>query len=103
VQVKKTVTDIKASVSCDQLVANQIGKQTRFPSLEVGLEDARQAGDCVSATRARTQTTWRGGTRPGRCLTVLVPRAPLRAAVRRRRGARARSTRETPVWNAAAC
>src|SRR6188768_3205261 len=31
VQVKKTVVDIKASVSCDQLVANEIGKQTRFP------------------------------------------------------------------------
>ena len=43
VQVKKTLTDIKASVSCDQLVANAIGRETRFPSLEVGLEDARQA------------------------------------------------------------
>jgi len=32
VQVKKTLTDIKASVSCDQLVANQIGHMTRFPS-----------------------------------------------------------------------
>ena len=48
VQVKKTTIDIKASVSCDQLVANAIGYQTRFPSLEVGLEDARQAGDCDS-------------------------------------------------------
>ena len=48
VQVRKTVSDIRASVSCDQLVANQIGSQTRFPSLEVGLEDARQAGDCDS-------------------------------------------------------
>jgi hypothetical protein len=48
VQVKKSVIDIKASVSCDQLVANEIGKQTRFPSLEIGLEDARQAGDCDS-------------------------------------------------------
>src|SRR5580700_11441349 len=46
IQVKKTTTDIKAGVSCDQLVANQIGSQTRFPSLELGLEDARQAGDC---------------------------------------------------------
>jgi Protein of unknown function (DUF1552) len=48
VQVKKTLTDIKASVSCDQLVANEIGRLTRFPSLEIGLEDARQAGDCDS-------------------------------------------------------
>ena len=30
VQVKKSVSDIRASVSCDQLVANQIGSQTRF-------------------------------------------------------------------------
>ena len=48
IQVKKSTTDIKSSVSCDQLVANQIGKQTRFASLEIGLEDARQAGDCDS-------------------------------------------------------
>ena len=48
VQVKKSVSDIRASVSCDQLVANQIGHQTRFASLEVGLEDGRQAGDCDS-------------------------------------------------------
>ncbi len=48
VQVKKTVTDIQASVSCDQLVANHIGTKTRFPSLEIGLEDSRQAGDCDS-------------------------------------------------------
>src|SRR5262249_19626343 len=48
VQVKKTLVDIKSSVSCDQLVANEVGKETRFPSLEIGLEDARQAGDCDS-------------------------------------------------------
>jgi hypothetical protein len=48
VQVKKSLIDVKSSVSCDQLVANEIGKQTRFPSLEIGLEDARQSGDCDS-------------------------------------------------------
>src|SRR5437764_10342492 len=48
VQVKKTMVDIKSSVSCDQLVANEVGKETRLPSLEIGLEDARQAGDCDS-------------------------------------------------------
>src|SRR5688572_8719125 len=66
VQVKKTVTDIKASVSCDQLVANQIGKQTRFPSLEVGLEDARQAGDCDSGYSCAytNNLAWRSETQP---------------------------------------
>ena len=45
---KKTTVDIKAGVSMDQIVANAIGRQTRFQSLELGIEDARQAGDCDS-------------------------------------------------------
>lgn len=66
VQVKKTVIDIKASVSCDQLVANAIGKQTRFPSLQVGLEDARQAGDCDSGYSCAytNNLAWRNETQP---------------------------------------
>ena len=48
VHVRKTMVDIKAGISCDQIVANKIGSQTRFPSLELGIEDARQAGDCDS-------------------------------------------------------
>jgi hypothetical protein len=75
VQVKKTVTDIKASVSCDQLVANQIGKETRFPSLEVGLEDARQAGDCDSGYSCAytNNLAWRSETQP--LPPILDPRA----------------------------
>jgi hypothetical protein len=66
VQVKKSVTDIRASVSCDQLVANQIGSQTRFASLEVGLEDARQAGDCDSGYSCAytNNLAWRNETQP---------------------------------------
>ncbi len=48
VQPRKSAVDISVGISCDQIVANQIGGQTRLPSLEVGLEDARQAGDCDS-------------------------------------------------------
>ncbi len=48
IQPRKTTGDIKVGVSCDQIVASRIGGQTRFPSLEVGIEDARQAGDCDS-------------------------------------------------------
>ena len=48
VQPRKSAVDIKAGISCDQIVANKVGEQTRLPSLEVGLEDARQAGDCDS-------------------------------------------------------
>src|SRR5262245_3719067 len=75
VQVKKTVTDIKASVSCDQLVANQIGRQTRFASLEVGLEDARQAGDCDSGYSCAytNNLAWRSETQP--LPPILNPRA----------------------------
>jgi hypothetical protein len=75
VQVKKTLTDIKASVSCDQLVANQIGRQTRFPSLEIGLEDARQAGDCDSGYSCAytNNLAWRSETEP--LPPILDPRA----------------------------
>ena len=75
VQVKKSVSDIKASVSCDQLVANQIGRQTRFPSLEVGLEDARQAGDCDSGYSCAytNNLAWRSETQP--LPPILDPRA----------------------------
>ncbi|MCU1257400.1 MAG: hypothetical protein JWO80_285 [Bryobacterales bacterium] len=48
IQPRKTMVDIKAGVSFDQVVASQVGRNTRFPSLEVGMEDARQAGDCDS-------------------------------------------------------
>ncbi len=48
IHVRKTTTNILSGISCDQIVASQIGAKTRFPSLEVGIEDARQAGDCDS-------------------------------------------------------
>jgi hypothetical protein len=75
VQVKKTLTDIKASVSFDQLVANEIGHLTRFPSLEIGLEDARQAGDCDSGYSCAytNNLAWRSETQP--LPPVLDPRA----------------------------
>jgi hypothetical protein len=66
VQVRKTMTDILASVSCDQLVANKIGGATRFPSLELGLEDARQAGDCDSGYSCAytNNLAWKSPTQP---------------------------------------
>src|SRR3982750_1466291 len=48
IQVRKTLVDLRAGQSCDQIVENHAGKPTLFPSLESGLEDARQAGDCDS-------------------------------------------------------
>ena len=75
IQPRKTMVDIKAGISCDQIVANHVGKQTRFPSLEVGLEDARQAGDCDSGYSCAytNNLAWRSETQP--LPPVLDPRA----------------------------
>lgn len=75
VQPRKTMVDIHVGVSCDQIVANKVGKQTRFPSLELGLEDARQAGDCDSGYSCAytNNLAWRSETQP--LPPVLDPRA----------------------------
>jgi hypothetical protein len=75
VQVKKSLTDIHSSVSMDQLIAGQIGGQTRFPSLELGLEDSRQSGDCDSGYSCAytNNLAWRSETQP--LPPVLDPRA----------------------------
>jgi hypothetical protein len=44
--VQRSVSDLKLGVSPDQIAASVIGKNTRLPSLEVGLEEARQTGNC---------------------------------------------------------
>ncbi|MDE0265209.1 MAG: DUF1552 domain-containing protein [Bryobacterales bacterium] len=66
VHVNKSEYDIKAGISCDQVVANQIGRETRFPSLEVGLEDSRQAGNCDSGYSCAytNNLAWRSETQP---------------------------------------
>jgi len=66
VQVKKTTIDIKASISCDQIIANKIGHQTRFASLELGMDDSRQAGDCDSGYSCAytNNLAWRSETQP---------------------------------------
>jgi hypothetical protein len=49
VRIKKTSgSDIHAGISIDQLVAGQIGNQTRFSSLELSCDAIRKAGDCDS-------------------------------------------------------
>ena len=76
VQVKKSTTDIKASVSMDQTRgAAKSGRATRFPSLEIGLEDARQSGDCDSGYSCAytNNLAWRSETQP--LPPVLDPRA----------------------------
>lgn len=49
VQARKTAgADIKIGVSVDQVAAEQVGKATRFGSLEIGCEMGRDAGSCDS-------------------------------------------------------
>src|SRR3954467_11950308 len=66
IQVRKTTIDIKASISCDQIIANKIGHETRFPSLELGMDDSRQAGDCDSGYSCAytNNLSWRSETQP---------------------------------------
>jgi hypothetical protein len=48
-QARKTAgADIRAGISVDQLAAQRVGTATRFPSLEIGCEGGRQAGNCDS-------------------------------------------------------
>ena len=49
VRVKKTAgSDIRANISIDQVVAQQIGQLTRFPSLELSCDTVRKSGSCDS-------------------------------------------------------
>ncbi len=66
IQPYKSAAEIRLGVSCDQIVANQIGAKTRFPSLEIGIEDARQAGNCDSGySCAYTNSmAWRSESQP---------------------------------------
>jgi len=67
VEVYRTAgADLKLGVSADQVAANVIGKQTKLPSLEVGLEEARQAGNCDNGYSCAYayNLSWRTETQP---------------------------------------
>jgi len=47
VEVYRTAgADLKLAMSADQIAAKAIGERTKLPSLELGMEEARQAGNC---------------------------------------------------------
>ena len=67
VHPKKTQgADILSGVSVDQIAAKEIGKQTQFPSLELGLEDGRLVGGCDSGYSCAYSNTlcWSSPTTP---------------------------------------
>jgi hypothetical protein len=75
VQLRKSTTEIRAGISCDQLIAQHVGGATRFASLEMGMDDARQAGDCDSGYSCAytNNLAWRSETQP--LPPLLDPRA----------------------------
>jgi hypothetical protein len=63
---RESGSDIYAGVSADQLAARALGRETRLPSLELGLEDTRIVGQCDgNYSCAYTSTiSWRTPTTP---------------------------------------
>lgn len=67
VRVKKTAgADIHAGPSIDQLVAQQVGHLTRFPSLELTCDSVRKSGNCDSGYSCAYQynLAWKSPTTP---------------------------------------
>jgi hypothetical protein len=58
--------DLRAGVSVDQAAAQQIGQLTRFPSLEIGCEGGKNAGECDHGYSCAYQSnlSWRSETTP---------------------------------------
>jgi hypothetical protein len=75
IQVRKSTVDVQSSMSCDQIIAQQVGQGTRFASLELGIDDVRQAGDCDSGYSCAytNNLAWRSATQP--LPPILNPRA----------------------------
>ncbi|MBM3830015.1 MAG: DUF1552 domain-containing protein [Verrucomicrobia bacterium] len=66
-RARKTAgADIQVGVSIDQVLAEKVGKQTRFNSLELGCDKARTAGACDSGYSCAYQfnLAWKGPATP---------------------------------------
>jgi hypothetical protein len=59
-------TDVRLGVSADQIAAKAIGPNTKLPSLEMALEEARQAGNCDNNYSCAYvyNLAWRSETQP---------------------------------------
>jgi hypothetical protein len=64
--VKTDGKGIRAGISVDQIAAEQIGRQTKFTSLELGCEEGRLAGSCDSGYSCAYShnISWRSPTTP---------------------------------------
>ncbi len=66
VLLKKRATELHAGISIDQVIANEIGHLTRFPSLELTCETERPSGACDSGYSCAYQLVTYRGFRPAR-------------------------------------
>jgi hypothetical protein len=67
VHPRKTAgADISLDISVDQVAARAVGNKTRLPSIELGLEGGRQAGNCDSGYSCAysNNLSWRSATTP---------------------------------------
>jgi hypothetical protein len=64
--LKTNGAGIKVGVSVDQVAAREIGRHTRFPSLEVGIERGAQSGSCDSGYSCAysSNISWRSANMP---------------------------------------
>ena len=64
--VKTDGKGIRAGISVDQIAAEQVGRETRFASLELGIEEGRLAGSCDSGYSCAysNNISWRSPTAP---------------------------------------
>ncbi len=66
-QARKTAgADLKLGVSVDQIAANKLGNQTRFPSLELSCDKGTRAGSCDSGYSCAYQfnMSWKSESMP---------------------------------------
>jgi len=63
---KTSGADIQVGQSIDQTIADQIGKQTRLPSIELGIARGRNAGNCDSGYSCAysNNISWKTATTP---------------------------------------
>lgn len=63
---KTSGADIRVGISVDQLAAARVGSATRFPSLEIGCEGGRLAGNCDSGYSCAysSNLSWRSENTP---------------------------------------
>lgn len=67
VRPKKTAgADIRLGISADQIAANHVGYETRFPSLELSCDGVRKSGSCDSGYSCAYQfnISWRSENQP---------------------------------------